>query len=103
MDPDAIMTADNGEGTWNTGFTPLSLNKLIVSKDPVAADAIGTTLFGFDPTAADKQGPFASGSLPGSFAGTDNYLRIAEEQGLGIHNPEQIEVIDATVSTYVEV
>jgi len=99
---DAILTADNGEGTWNTGFTPLSLNTLITSKDPVAADAVGTALFGFDPTAADKEGPFAAESLPGSFAGTDNYLRIADEQGLGNHSLDQIEMIDATVSTLVE-
>ena len=100
---DAIMTADNGEGTWSAGFTPLNLNTLITSKDPVAADAIGTTLFGYDPTAADREGPFASDSLPGDFNGTDNYLRIADEQGLGNHDPENIEVIDATVSTSVEV
>ncbi|MBN2104612.1 DUF362 domain-containing protein [bacterium] len=99
---DAILTADNGEGTWINGFTPLSLNTLIVSKDPVAADSIGTTLFEFDPTAADKEGPFAPDSMPANFAGTDNYLRIADEQGLGNHNPDQIEVIDATVSTLVE-
>lgn len=99
---DAIRTADNGEGPWNTGFQPLALNTLITSKDPVAADAIGTTLFGHDPGAADREGPFASSSLPGNFAGTDNYLRIAEERQLGIHRPEVIGLVDATVSTYVE-
>ncbi len=98
---DAIMTADNGEGPWNNGFTPISFNTLITSKDPVAADAIGTTLFGYDPTAADKSGPFHNSSLPGNYAGADNYFRIAEEQGLGIHDPAKIEVVDATVNTGV--
>ncbi len=98
---DAIKTADNGEGPWNRGFKAITYNTLITSKDPVAADAIGTTLFGFDPAAADKDGPFASSSLPGNFAGTDNYFRIAEKLGMGIHDPAKIEVVDATVNTGV--
>ena len=100
---DAIKTADHGEGTWISGFAPYSLNALITSKDPVAADAVGTVLFGFDPMSADKEGPFAPDSIPAGFAGTDNYLRIASEQGLGNYDPDQIEGIDATVSTAVEV
>lgn len=98
---DAIMTADNGEGPWNQGFEPIEYNTLITSKDPVAADAVGTSLMGWDPMSADKEGPFASSSLPGSFPGTDNYLRIAEEAGLGVHDLEKIEVIDATLNTRV--
>jgi len=100
---DAIMTAENGEGPWNQGFEPISYNKLIVSKDPVAADAIGTVTMGWDPTSADRTGPFGQSSLPGDWAGTDNYLRIAEEQGLGNHNPAKINVIDASIDTRVVV
>ncbi len=99
---DAIMTADNGEGPWNQGFEPIAYDTLVASKDPVAADAVGTSLMGWDPMAADKDGPFANSSLPGSWAGTDNYLRIAEEEGLGYHDLSKIEVIDATVNTRVE-
>ena len=99
---DAIKTADNGEGPWNKGFAPVVYNKLITSKDPVAADAISTKVMGFDPMAADRQGPFSKTSLPGSFDGTDNYLRIAEEVGLGVHNLEKIEEIDASINTRVE-
>ena len=108
---DAIKTADNGEGPWNSGFEPIEYDTLITSKDPVAADAIGTQLMGWDPTAADTEGPFSYKSLPsrwgkseatGEYMGTDNYLRIAEEQGLGIHDPAQIQVIDATINTRVE-
>ena len=98
---DAIKTANNGEGPWFAHFTPMDLNKLFVSKDPVAADAYGTTLFGFDPRSADREGAFAADSLPDDFSGTDNYLRIAEEQGLGIHDIEKIQLIDATASTGV--
>jgi len=99
---DAIMTADNGEGPWNQGFRRARFDTLITSKDPVAADAIGTTLFGFDPTCADRTGPFCNASLPGDFAGTDNYLRIAEEEGLGVHDPDRIQVVDATSTSHVE-
>lgn len=93
---DAIKTCDNGEGPWGDGFQALDLNTLFVSKDPVAADAYGTFLFGFDPNSADKEGPFAANSLPGSFSGTDNYLRIADEHGLGTHDMDKIKVTDAT-------
>jgi len=96
------MTADNGEGPWNQGFRRARFDTLITSKDPVAADAIGTTLFGFDPTCADRTGPFCNASLPGDFAGTDNYLRIAEEEGLGVHDPDRIQVVDATSTSHVE-
>jgi len=99
---DAIMTADNGEGPWNHGFTPIEYNTLIVSKDPVANDAVGTSLMGWDPMAADKEGPFAVSSLPGNWTGTDNYLRIAEEAGLGVHDLEKIQIIDVTPNTRVE-
>ncbi|MBN1996713.1 DUF362 domain-containing protein [candidate division KSB1 bacterium] len=98
---DAIKTADNGEGPWNDGFKPVTYNTLITSKDPVAADAVGTVLFGFDPTATDKTGAFAVSSLPGNWDGTDNYLRIADELGMGTHDPAKIEVVDVTVNTGV--
>ena len=100
---DAIKTADNGEGPWNHGFEPIEYNTLITSKDPVAADAIGTTIMGWDPMAADRRGPFGNSSLPGNWAGTDNYLRIAEEQGLGFHDVSKINVIDASIDTRVKV
>ena len=99
---DAIMTADSGEGPWNQGFEPIEYHTLITSKDPVANDSVGTTLMGWDPMAADQDGPFSSASLPGNWAGTDNYLRIAAEAGLGIHDIEKIEVINATPNTRVD-
>ena len=100
---DAIKTADNGEGPWNQGFEPIEYNTLITSKDPVAADAIGTQIMGWDPMAGDRRGPFSNSSLPGNWAGTDNYLRIAEEEGLGYHDLSKINVIDASLDTRVVV
>ena len=98
---DGILTADSGEGPWNTGFKPIEHDVLVVSKDPVAADAISTQVMGFDPMAADKSGAFAASSLPGNFSGTDNYFRIAEELGMGVHDLAKINVIDATINTRV--
>ena len=99
---DGILTADNGEGPWNTGFTPIEHDTLVCSKDPVAADVISTLAMGYDPNADDKKGPFAAASLPGNFSGTDNYFRIAQEVGLGICDLDKIAVVDATVNTHVE-
>ena len=99
---DGILTADSGEGPWNTGFEPVEYDVLVVSKDPVAADAISTQVMGYDPMAADKAGAFAASSLPGNFDGTDNYFRIAEELGMGVHDLAKINIVDATVNTRVE-
>lgn len=99
---DAIKTAENGEGPWNDGFRPVRHDKLVAGKDPVAVDSVSTQIIGWDPMSADFEGPFAGGSLPGRFDGTDNYLRIAEENGMGIHDLNKIQVVDATASTLVE-
>ena len=99
---DAIKTADNGEGPWNTGFTPASHDTLIIGKDPVAVDSISTQVIGWDPMVADFEGCFSSGSLPGNFTGTDNYLRVAQEAGMGTYDVNQINIVDASVNTRVE-
>ncbi len=98
---DAIKTADNGEGPWNNGFAPIRHNKLVMGKDPVAVDSISTQVIGWDPMVGDFEGCFASGSLPGNFSGTDNYLRLAQEAGMGARDLDKIELLDATVSTHV--
>jgi uncharacterized protein (DUF362 family) len=100
---DAIKTADNGEGPWNSGFKPIVHNKLIIGKDPVAVDSVSTKVIGWDPMAADYDGPFAKSSLPGNFSGTENYLRLASEVGLGTYDLNQIEEIDASIDTRVVV
>jgi uncharacterized protein (DUF362 family) len=90
---DAIWTVLGSEGPWNRDLVPKKFNTLIVSKDVVAADSISTQVIGFDPMAADNAKPFGGGI---------NYLRLAQEKGLGIYDLNQIEVVDATVSTSVE-
>jgi uncharacterized protein (DUF362 family) len=87
---DAIKTTLGSEGPWNRDLVPVSLNKLIASKDKVAVDSISCQVLGFDPMAADNTGVFKDGI---------NYLRLAQEKGMGTYDLAQIEVVDATVST----
>jgi uncharacterized protein (DUF362 family) len=87
---DAIKTALKGEGPWIGGFKSATFNKLIASKDRVAGESVSCQAIGFDPMVADNTGVFKGGI---------NYLRLAQEKGLGTYDLSQIEVIDATVST----
>jgi len=90
---DAIKTALGSEGPWNRNeykLVPTAFNKLIASKDVVAADSVSCQVIGFDPMVADDTGVFKDGI---------NYLRLAQEKGMGIYDLSQIEVVDATVST----
>ena len=93
---DAIKTAKNGEGPWNSGFAPDEFNTLVVSKDPVAADSVATLVIGCDPMAPDGRKPWGQ-DLPD----TDNYLKLAQEQGMGIYDLDQIEIINTTQNTGV--
>ena len=80
---DAVKTVLGGEGPWGS-LTTASFDTLIASKDPVAADSIATQVIGFDPIAADMTHPFPDGL---------NYLRLAQEKGMGIADPNQINVV----------
>jgi len=86
---DAIKTTVGGEGPWCKTMANMEFNKLIVSKDPVAADSIATQVIGFNPNADDYTDTFA---LPGTPC--INYLRKAEEIGLGVNDLSKIKVFD---------
>jgi uncharacterized protein (DUF362 family) len=88
---DAIKTCLGTEGPW-TKLIPRTFNTLIASKDPVAADAVSTSVIGFDPMAADYSDTFPE---------TINYLKLAEELGMGIHDLNNIEVVNTTQNTGV--
>jgi uncharacterized protein (DUF362 family) len=90
---DAIKTTLGSEGPWNRDLVPTAFNKLIVSKDVVAADSVACQVIGFDPMVADNTGIFKDGI---------NYLRLAQEKGMGTYDLAQIEVVDATVSTGIK-
>ena len=71
----AIMdgtTAGNGPGP-RTMF-PVVKNVMLASADQVAIDAVSAKMMGFDPMSLD-------------------YIRLAHEDGLGIGDPRQIEIV----------
>ncbi|MBN1895039.1 DUF362 domain-containing protein [bacterium] len=86
---DAIKTVLGSEGPWNRDFRPASFNRLIASKDVVAADSVATKIIGFDPMASDLTVPF-----PDSI----NYLKLATEKGLGQYDLSRIEVLGTPIS-----
>lgn len=86
---DAIKTTIGGEGPWCSTMENRTFNKLIISKDVVAADTISTQVIGFNPNAADYTDTFALPDQP-----CINYLRKAQEIGLGVNDLAKIEVIE---------
>jgi uncharacterized protein (DUF362 family) len=76
----AIMdgtTAGNGPGPRT--MIPVTKNVMLASADQVAVDAVAAKLMGFDPM-----------SLP--------FIRLAHEDGLGIGDPAEIEVVGANIA-----
>lgn len=68
-------TAGNGPGPRI--MKPITKNILLASPDQVAIDAVAARLMGFDPMAI-------------------KYIRLADEAGLGVGRPEEIEVVGDT-------
>lgn len=88
---DAIHTVLGGEGPWNSGIYALRLadfNRLIVSKDPVAADSIATKIIGYDPMAEDMMPPYRTNI---------NYLKLAAEMGMGNYDLAKIKIVGEPV------
>jgi uncharacterized protein (DUF362 family) len=91
---DAIMTTLKGEGPWNGYLTPKSFNKLFASKDPVACDTIAVQQINGYEANADTFPDIGGGN-------TLNYLKVAEQKGMGINTLANIEVIDTTGPTEI--
>ncbi len=71
-------TAGNGPGPRI--MFPTTKNVILASADQVAIDAVAAKMMGFDPMKLD-------------------YIRIAHEQGLGVGNPDEIEIVgDAEIA-----
>jgi uncharacterized protein (DUF362 family) len=82
---DAIMTTLKGEGPWNDTLIPVSFNKLIVSKDPVAADTIAVHQINKYNANAETFPDIGGGN-------TLNYLKVAQDKGIGINYLPNIKV-----------
>lgn len=89
---DGITSVSGGEGFWNTADRPMHPTNpgvLIAGMNPVATDAVGTAVMGFDPRA-----------LRGSklFFNCDNHLLLAEQAGLGTADLSRIEVVGLPIA-----
>lgn len=98
---DGITSMSGGEGPWCAGANQLRFTSpglMIAGLNPVATDAVGTALMGYDDPRAVR------GTKPFHFC--DNHLAMAEQAGLGTADLGKIEVLgtplkDARVS-YVD-
>jgi uncharacterized protein (DUF362 family) len=68
-----------GDGTGPRVMRPVAKNVILASGDQVAIDAIAAKMMGFDPLSID-------------------YIRLAHEQGLGVGDPREIEVVGDDIS-----
>jgi uncharacterized protein (DUF362 family) len=76
----AIMdgtTAGNGPGPRT--MTPVIKDYMLASRDQVAIDAVAAKMMGFDPMSIE-------------------YIRVAHEDGLGVGDPRDIDVVGADIS-----
>jgi uncharacterized protein (DUF362 family) len=86
---DGVLTCEGGAGPWDKTLTQVKAGVLAAGRDPVAVDAVGAALMGFDPEAASR-------SLP--FTHTDNYLAQARELGLGTNRLKEIPVVGESLA-----
>jgi uncharacterized protein (DUF362 family) len=68
-----------GDGAGPRMVKPVAKNVILASADQVAIDAVSAKLMGFDPLSI-------------------RYIRLAHEQGLGIGDPAEIEIVGDDVS-----
>ncbi len=84
---DGITSMSGGEGPWCSDAATLKFQApgvLIVGRNPVSTDAVGTAIMGYaDPRAVRGTKPFTV---------CDNHLLLAEQAGLGTADLKRIEV-----------
>ena len=87
---DGITSITGGESRFSAGpkVRVVSPGVLIAGRNPVAVDAIGTTIMGFDPRAPRGAAPFT---------GCENHLLLAESLGLGPADASRIDVLGLTL------
>jgi uncharacterized protein (DUF362 family) len=85
---DGIESMAGGEGPWVKRTRRISPGVLIAGTNPVATDAVGMAVMGFDPMADRGTAPFES---------CDSTLRLAEELGAGTRDLNRIEVAGASI------
>ena len=86
---DGISAMTGGENLYSSGPKTRIVRPgvLIGGRNPVAVDAVGTSVMGFDPRAVRS----------GAFARCDNHLLLAEQKGLGTADLRRIDVRGLTL------
>jgi uncharacterized protein (DUF362 family) len=90
---DGITSMSGGEGPWCGDAATLKFTSpgvLIVGRNPVSTDAVGTAVMGYDNPRALK------GTKP--FQVCDNHLLMAEQAGLGTADLAKIDVRGMTIA-----
>lgn len=85
---DGIKSAQGGEGPWIGAMSAIEPHLLVAGASPLATDAVGAALMGFDATAASRTGAFVR---------SDNHFNIAREAGLGTNILADIDVVGAPI------
>ncbi len=86
---DGITAMSGGEGPWAPNTAPTSPGIIIAGLNAVSTDAVAVAVMGYnDPRAARGTPPFA---------GCDNHLLLAEQNGVGIADLARIDVLGMTI------
>jgi len=80
---DGVVGLEGGAGLWNSKAAVKHSKILIIGKNAVAVDAVGTMLMGYNPQEDYPNAPFYV---------SENHLKIAEKLGLGPCNPAKINI-----------
>ncbi len=86
---DGVMTVEGGEGPWINGINQVKAGVLLAGKDPVATDAVATSVMNFDPLADYPNPPFVH---------AHNHLNIARDLKLGTNILSEIKVVGTPIS-----
>jgi uncharacterized protein (DUF362 family) len=88
---DGIRTIRGGEGHWNQSIGLMHPKVLLVGRNGVCTDAVGTAVMGFDPQAQENQTPFQG----------SNHLQLLSDAGVGTNDLKRIEVRGAAIKDVV--
>jgi uncharacterized protein (DUF362 family) len=86
---DGITAMSGGEGPWAPNAAPTSPGIMIAGLNAVSTDAVGVAVMGYS-------NPLAPRGTP-PFAGCDNQLLLADQNGIGTADLSKIEVLGLTI------
>jgi uncharacterized protein (DUF362 family) len=89
---DGITSMDGAEGPWVPRAKKVTTPGVIIAGfDPVATDAVGTAVMGFENPRSER------GTAP--FTDCENHLRMADQAGLGTADLSRIEIAGVPLAT----